>query len=102
MHLLHQIAGVEQIGFTRSGRCAAHINAACSAFGAQHGCAACGAAAVGEVAHLQTFDAADMPFVIEQVLDGGDGWHVKTFGEMAEMMLQFLYFYMDKQMDFYS
>ena len=67
--LLHQIAGVQQIGLARARGCAAHIYTAHGTLGAQHGGAARGAKRVAEMADGDALHTADMAFVCEQILN---------------------------------
>ena len=71
VHLLHQIAGVQQIGLARAGGCAAHIHTAHRTFGAQHHAAAGGAACVGAMAHVNSLHLGDVAGVGEQWLMHG-------------------------------
>ena len=71
MYLLHQIAGVQQIGLPGARRCTAHIYAAHSPCGAQHHAAARGAARVGVMPHLNSLHLGDVAAVGEQWLMHG-------------------------------
>ena len=59
MHLLDQVAGVQQIGFARAGGGAAHIHTRHGALARQDGGAARGAARVSEMAHFNAGHAGD-------------------------------------------
>ena len=59
MHLVHQIARVQQIGFPRARRCATHIDTAHCAIACDDHRAARGAARVGEMANLDAGHAGD-------------------------------------------
>ena len=57
MHLLHEIARREQIGFARAGRCATNVDPADRAVVRDDHSAAGGAARIGE---MTDFDAGDI------------------------------------------
>jgi hypothetical protein len=59
MHLLHQVAGREQVGLARAGRRAAHVHAAHGAVARHDDGAAGGAAGVGEMADFDAGDVGD-------------------------------------------
>ena len=59
MHFFDQVAGVEQIGFTGSRRCAAHVHPGHGTLTGDHHAAARGAARVGEMSHLDPSHAGD-------------------------------------------
>ena len=64
MHFVDEVAGVEQVGFTRSGRRAAHIDTPHGPGARQHDAAARGAPAVGKVAYLDTGHARDAAGIV--------------------------------------
>ena len=68
MYVLHQVAGVEQIGLARAGRCAAHIDPGGGPLRAQHHAAAGGAIGVGEVAHVQAQHLGKVAVVGQKVV----------------------------------
>jgi hypothetical protein len=68
VYLLHRVAWVQYISFSRPGCCAAHIDTGDASTWREYHCATCGATCVSVVSHLNASNCRERIVVVHDLL----------------------------------